>query len=326
MPKPKVLVTRVIAQSALLKLSQALEVEVWDKKSPPPYDFLLDKIAGLDGILTLLTDPLNKDLISKASSRLKVISQMAVGFDNIDIKTATALKIPVGHTPGVLTETTADFTFAMILAASRRVAEGDRQVRQGIWEPWGPDILTGQEVFGSTLGIIGFGRIGQAVAQRARGFKMKILYYDKIRQPKLEAELGVVFAEMDQLLNQSDFITLHTNLSAETLHFINQETFNKMKSTAILINTSRGGVIDSLALIEALQKGKIRAAALDVYEVEPIPQDNPLLKMENVIITPHIASASIQTRERMALMAAENLLAGVRGEKIPYCANPEVYQ
>jgi glyoxylate reductase len=323
--KPKVFVTRRIAEKALKRIEEVCDLEIWSEKAPPPYEIILEKVKSVEGLLTLLTDKIDQHVISSCSSDLKVISQMAVGYDNIDVKAATSNKIPVGHTPGVLTETTADFTFGLLLSASRRIVEADKQVHKGVWEPWGPDILTGQEVFGATLGIIGFGRIGQAIAKRANGFGMRVLYYD--REPKTEEgrRYRAQYSELDELLAQSDFVTLHTNLSEQTFKFFNKTLFEKMKSSSILINTSRGGVINTQDLIWALDTKRIRGAALDVFEIEPIPSNHPLCSMENVIITPHIASASIQTRERMAEIAAQNLIAGIHQQKLPFCANPDVY-
>jgi glyoxylate reductase len=271
----------------------------------------------------LLTDKIDGQLMDKGP-KLKVISNCAVGFDNIDIDAATKRGIVVGNTPGVLTETTADFAFALMMAAARRVAEGDRNVRAGKWKTWGPMILLGQDVFGSTLGIIGMGRIGAAVARRAKGFGMKIMYYDVIRQPQTERELGLEYVEMGKVLAESDFITLHTILSPQTHHLIGPEQFKRMKRNCILINTSRGPIVDNMALYEALRDGTIAYAALDVTEPEPIPIDHPLLTLDNIVIAPHIASASVATRTKMGLMAADNLIAGLKGEMLPNPVNPEV--
>lgn len=322
-----VFVTRHIHEPALEKIrAVADEVEIWPLESAPPKSVLIDRASRVDGILCLLTDPMDAEVIAASTGKFKVISQMAVGFDNIDLQSATARRIPVGNTPGVLTETTADMAWALLMAVARRVVEADRQVRQGIWRPWGPHVLTGIDVFGATLGIIGMGRIGQAVARRSKGFNMNVLYTDIQRQPEVEAELGLRFVGLDELLENSDFISLHSYLSAENYHMIGKAQFEKMKPTAILINTARGGLIDPDALTTALQQGQIAAAGLDVFEPEPIPADHPLLSLENVVIAPHIASASVQTRLRMALMAAENLIAGLHGLRLPYCANPAVYK
>lgn len=326
MSKPTVFVTRRIHEPALEKIRALAEVEVWSVDSPPPKSVLIDRAGHVDGLLTLLTDPIDAEVIAAAKGNLRVISQMAVGFDNIDVKAASARHIPVGNTPGVLTETTADMAWALIMASARRIAEADRQVRQGIWLPWGPHVLTGMDVYGATLGIIGMGRIGQAVARRAKGFNMRILYTDLHRLPEVEAELGAQYVELDQLLAEADIITLHSFLSAENYHLIGKPQFEKMKTSAILVNTARGGLVDPQALVEALQDGQIAAAGLDVFEPEPIPANHPLLAMENVVIAPHIASASKQTRLRMAMMAADNLIAGLQGKRLPYCANPSVYE
>jgi glyoxylate reductase len=322
--KPDVFITRAIAPKAVERLRASAKVEVWQEDEPAPSEVLFEKASRVQGLVTMLSDPIGSDLIENAKN-LRVISQMAVGYDNIAVPTATKHNIPVGHTPGVLTETTADFAWGLLMAAARRIPEADREVRHGIWRPWGPDVLTGPDVNGATIGIVGFGRIGQAVARRARGFDMRILYNDPDRHEDLEQAWGVEYAEMDQLLSEADFITLHTYLSPETKNLIDRAAFQKMKSTAILVNTARGAVVNSEALIEALQTKQIYAAALDVFDPEPIPSDSPLLKMENVVIAPHIASGSIQTRARMAEIVVDNLLAGLKGERLPFCANPEVY-
>jgi len=324
MSKPKVWLTRKIHPSAQDKIQAVADIEIWPAETPPTRSDIFQKIPTLDGILTLLTDPIDQEIIARGIN-LKVISQMAVGFDNIDIPSATHRRIPVGHTPGVLTETTADFTWALLMAAARRVAEADQQVRQGIWKPWGPDVFTGADVHGASLGIIGLGRIGKAVARRARGFSMQIYYFDHNRDLKLEVELGIEFKPLDELISNSDFISLHLYYSSETHHLINRQSFDRMKSTAILINTSRGAIVDPQALVWALRERKIAAAGLDVFDPEPIPADHPIRSLENVVLTPHIASASKETRRLMAQMAAENLLAGLDGRALPYCANPEVY-
>lgn len=326
MEKPTVFVTRMIHEPALAKLKSVAEVEIWPVDSPPPKSVLIDRAGRMDGLLTLLTDPIDSEVIRAARGKLKVISQMAVGFDNIDVQSATALHIPVGNTPGVLTETTADMAWALVMATARRIPEADRQVRQGIWHPWGPFVLTGTDVCGATLGIIGMGRIGQAVARRAKGFDMRILYTDLKRNPEAEAELGAQFVDLDGLLSNSDFVSLHSYLTPDNYHMIGKRQLAQMKSSAILINTARGGLVDPQALTEALQDGQIAAAGLDVFEPEPIPANHPLLSMDNVVIAPHIASASKQTRLRMAMMATDNLIAGLQGNRLPFCVNPEVYE
>lgn len=322
--KPTVFVTRRIPEKGLNLVREVCQVRLWEGELPPPRNVILKEIADCDGLLCLLTDPIDAGVIA-AGTHLRVISQMAVGVDNIDLRAATACGIPVGHTPGVLTEATADFTFALLMAAARRIPEGVDYVRAGKWRTWEPMGLLGVDVWGATLGIIGLGRIGTAVARRARGFAMRILYYEPVRKPDLEAELGVEYAELDDLLARSDFVTLHCPLTSQTRHLIGERALRRMKPTAILINAARGPVADTDALVRALSEGWIGAAALDVTDPEPLPPDHPLVSLPNCIVVPHIASATVSTRERMATIAAENLLAGLRGERLPYCANPEVY-
>jgi len=324
MAKPKVYVTRRMAQEALDKIAQVTEMEVWPEELPPPYDVLLEKVRDVDGLLPLLTDRIDANLMD-AAPRLKVISNMAVGYDNIDVPEATKRGIVVGNTPGVLTETTADMAFALLMAAARRVAEADAFTRKGRWKTWGPMVMLGQDIHRATLGIVGLGRIGTEIAKRAKGFNMKVLYYDEIRRSQEEEkQLGVEYvSELSTLLSKSDFVSIHVPLGPQTHHLIGAAEFALMKPTAILINTSRGPVVDQKALYEALKSHQIFAAAIDVTEVEPIPMDSPLLTLDNIIITPHISSASVATRTKMANMAAENLIAGVQGEIPPNCVNPE---
>lgn len=323
----RVFITRRLPQvDELEQLHQIAVVETWSERQPPPYSVLLEKVKSLDGLLCLLTDSIDWQLLEMAPS-LKVISQMAVGHDNIDISAATARGIPVGNTPGVLTNATADLTWALLMAAARRIVEAQSFVRNGQWLTWEPTLLLGADLSGSTLGIIGLGRIGQAVARRARGFDLKILYYSRHRlESSLEKSFGVEYTELEALLSESDFITLHTALSAETHHLIGDRQFQLMKSSAILINTARGSIVDPQALYQALSTNQIAGAALDVTEPEPIPMDSPLLKLDNVIITPHIGSASYQTRAQMAQMAVNNLIAGLEGKRLPHCVNQELYR
>ena len=325
MTKPRVFVTRLIAQEALDKIAQATEMEVWPEELPPPYEVLLEKARDAEGLVTLLSDRVDAALMDTAP-KLKVVSNMAVGYDNISIAEATKRHIVVSNTPGVLTETTADLTFTLLMAAARRVVEADNYTRKGRWKTWGPMILLGQDIHHATLGIIGLGRIGAELAKRAKGFNMKVLYYDEIRRSEEEdRQLGVEYvSELARLLSGADFISIHVPLLPQTHHLIGAAEFAMMKPTAVFINTSRGPVVDQKALYEALKSGRIFAAAIDVTEVEPISPDDALLALDNVIITPHIASASFTTREKMALMAAENLLVGLRGETPPNCVNPEV--
>ena len=324
MVKPRVFITRLIAQEALDKIARATEMEVWSEELPPPGEVLLEKARDAEGLLTLLTDRVDCALM-EATPKLRVISNFAVGYDNINIKEATERRIVVGYTPGVLTETTADLAFALIMAAARRVVEGDNYTRRGMWQTWGPQQLLGQDVHHATLGIVGLGRIGAEVAKRARGFSMQILYYDRIRRSQAEERrLGVEYVpELPRLLSRADFISIHVPLSPETRHLIGATEFNLMKPNAVFINTSRGAIVDQKALYEALKSHRIFSAGIDVTEVEPIPPDDPLLTLDNVIITPHIGSASFTTRKKMALMAADNLLAGLSGKVPANCVNPE---
>lgn len=326
MLKPKVFVTRIIPEQGLEMVREVAEAEVWPAELPPPYEVLLEKVKGLDGLLCLLTDQIDPNLMDTAGKSLKVISQMAVGYDNINVKAATERGLPVGNTPGVLTDTTADFAWALLMAAARRVVEGDKFTRAGRWTTWGPTLLMGPDVHGATLGIVGFGRIGQAVAKRASGFDMRVLYCGVHRRGDLEKTMGVQYATLDTLYAESDFVTLHTDLNETTRHMIDDAAFAKMKPSAILINTARGPIVDPAALYRALKDGQIAYAALDVTEPEPIPLDSPLLTLDNIILPPHIASASFQTRTQMATMAAANLAAGLKGQRLPTCVNPEVYQ
>jgi glyoxylate reductase len=325
--KPRVFVARVIPSDGLDLVTAATDATVWPDELPPPRDELLRSIEGCDGVLTLLTDGVDAEFLDRAGPQLKVVSNYAVGFDNIDVPECTGRGIPVGNTPGVLTETTADLAFALVMAAARRLPEGDRYVRDGKWKTWGPMLLLGPDVHGATIGIVGFGRIGQAVAQRAAGFGMTILYHDVNELPDdVTVPLGAQYVPMEDLLGRSDFVSLHVNLTPETRHLIDAAALRRMKKTAILVNTSRGPVVDGAALATALRDGVIGGAALDVTDPEPIPMDDPLVGLDNCLIVPHIASASRATRGKMAQMAAANLLAGVRGERLPTPVNPEVYE
>ncbi len=324
MSKPRVFVTRLILESGLKLVQDFCEAEIWSSQLPPSHAELLRCIPGQNGLLCLLTDRIDTEVMEAAGPGLKVISNCAVGVDNVDVPTATARGIPVGNTPGVLTEATADFTFALLMAAARRVVEGERQVRSGGWKTWSLDYLLGADFAGATLGIVGFGRIGRAVARRATGFGMRIIFSDPnpaVPEPGVE----VAQVDFDTLLRESDFVSLHTPLTDETRGLMNAAAFAKMKPTAVLVNTSRGPVVDQAALYAALKSNRIFAAALDVTVPEPLPTDNPLLTLENCIIVPHIASASWQARQKMSRMAAENLIAGLKGERLPNCVNPEVY-
>jgi glyoxylate reductase len=325
-PRPRVFVARVIPHAGLEPVVDSTDADVWPDELPPPREELLRRVAGVDGLLSLLTDRVDDELLDAAGSQLKVVSNFAVGFDNIDVPACTRRGIPVGNTPGVLTETTADLAFALLMAAARRLPEGYDYVRAGKWRTWGPMLLLGPDVHDATLGIVGFGRIGRELARRASGFSMRVLYHDvNPASAEDEARLNARHVEMDELLAESDFVSLHTNLTPDTRHLISADAMRRMKRTAILVNTSRGPVVDHDALYEALRDEVIAAAALDVTDPEPLPADHPLLSLSNCLVVPHIASATVVTRGRMARMAAENLLAGLRGERLPNCVNPEVY-
>ncbi|MBN1656893.1 MAG: D-glycerate dehydrogenase [Anaerolineae bacterium] len=327
MSKPKVFVTREIPDAGLDPVLQETDAEVWRQDGPPPRDVLLEKVAGIDGLLSLLTDKVDAELMDAAGPGLQVISNYAVGYDNVDVDAATSRGIPVGNTPGVLTETTADMAFALLMAAARRIAEGAEYVKAGKWRTWGPKLLLGPDVHGATLGIIGMGRIGQAVTRRAMGFGMHVVYFDPYcddtKAPYVDVALH---CDLDELLAESDFVSLHVPLTDDTYHMINGRALEKMKPTAILINAARGPIVDPDALYDALVSGQIAYAALDVTEPEPLPADHKLLTLDNCLIVPHLGSASRATRDKMAEMAAANLLAGLRGERLPTCVNPKVYE
>ncbi len=318
--KPKVFVTRHLPANTMQELTQSCDVDIWDEEFPPSYEEILKRIANVEGILCLLTDKIDENLMDSAP-KLKVISQCAVGYDNIDVPAATSRGIRIGNTPGVLTDATADFTFTLIMAAARRVGEAIQYVHDGNWKTWGLTLLLGQDIYGATLGIVGLGRIGKAVAKRASGFNMRILYHDTIRHPQAEAEFNLEYRPLEELLKLSDFISLHVNLSSETNHMIGCKEFEMMKDSACLINTSRGPVIDSDALYHALKDGQIAYAALDVTDPEPLPSDHKLLSLSNIIVVPHIASATVSSRTQMTLMAVRNLIAGVGGKSLPYPVN-----
>jgi len=316
--RPRVFVARRIPDAGLDPIAAACDIDLWDDELPPPREALLERVAGCDGILTLLTDRVDEALLDAAGPGLKVVSNYAVGYDNIDVAACARRGIAVGNTPGALTETTADLAWALILAASRRVVEGDRYVHEGRWRTWGPMLLMGSDVHGATLGVVGLGRIGQAVARRAAGFGMMVLYSSRNAvAPEIETELGASYVSLPELLERSDIVSLHVSLAPDTRGLIDAAALARMKPTAVLVNTSRGPVVDPRALAAALRDGVIAAAALDVTDPEPIPADDPLLGLENCIVLPHIASATLATRGRMAAMAAANLLAGVRGQPLP---------
>ena len=325
MDKPKVFVTRAIPDRGLDVIKNFCNADVWTDELPPSRKVLLERVRGVDGIVSLLTDRIDGEVLDAAGPQLKVVSNQAVGFDNIDVTAATQRGIPVGNTPDVLTDATADFAFALMMSAGRRIVEGERYVRAGKWKTWSPSLLLGVDFKGATLGLVGFGRIGKAMARRAAGFDMRVVYYDPL-ETKPPADVKATHVDLETLLEDSDFISLPTPLTADTRRLIDAAALAKMKSTAVLVNTSRGPVVDLDALYEALKEKRIFAAALDVTEPEPLPMDHPLLTLENALIVPHIASASKTTRDKMSWMAAQNLIAGLKGEHLPNCVNPQVYK
>jgi len=324
MPKPKVYVTRELPESGLRIIKEHFDAEIWPEYAPPPKEVIVEKVGRVDALASLLSDEIDTEVLH-AGPKLKIVAQFAVGFDNIDVKEATRRGIYVTNTPGVLTETTADFAWALLMAVARRVVEADRYVRTGKWKvAWHPGMLSGRDVYGATLGIVGAGRVGSAVARRAKGFNMKILYQSLSPKPRLENELDAKRVDLNMLLKQSDFVSTHVPLTKQTYHMINEDKLRLMKKTAYLINTSRGAVIDEKTLHRALKEGWIAGAGLDVFEREPTPVDNPLLKLNNVVAAPHISSSSLETRSRMAMMVAENLIAFFEGRIPPNLVNGEV--
>jgi lactate dehydrogenase-like 2-hydroxyacid dehydrogenase len=324
MSKPRVFITRRILENGMKLIQDFCEADIWPEELPPSRQAILDHVHGMDGLLCLLTDQIDSDIMDAAGAGLKVISSYSVGIDNVDVAAASARGIAVGNTPGVLTDATADLAFALLLAAGRRIPEGLRLVKSGGWKTWGPAFMLGADLAGTKLGIVGFGRIGRAVARRAIGFGMRIIFSDPSRSVP-EPGVNATQVDLDTLLREADFVCLHTPLTTETRGLINAGTLGRMKATSVLVNTSRGPVVDQPALYEALVSKRIFAAALDVTVPEPLPMDDPLLTLDNCLIVPHIASASWRTRAQMSLMAAENLIAGLKGERLPNCANPEVY-
>src|SRR4051794_26553920 len=301
----RVFVTRKLPGTAVDRLGQTHDVDLWPEPDPPGQQELARRAARADALLTLLTDEIGAELMGS----LKAIANYAVGTDNIDVEAATQRGIPVGHTPDVLTETTAELAFALMFAVARRIVEADAYVRAGRWGPWRPGLLLGHDLHGSTLGIVGFGRIGRAVARRAEGSGMTVIH-------------GI---PLEELFDRSDFVSLHAPLTPETRGLIGAGELERMKPSAILVNTARGPLVDTNALLDALRNGVIAGAGLDVTDPEPLPADHPLLTAPNLVVTPHIGSATHRTREAMADMAVDNLLAALAGERMPHCVNPEVY-
>ncbi len=323
--RPRVYVTRKLPSPGVELLERLCDVEVNPEDAPPKREILVGKTREVDGILCLLTDRIDADLLASASN-LKVVSSMSVGYDHIDVEAATRRGIYLTYTPGVLTDATADFAWTLLMAVARRVVEADNYLRAGEWKiQWSPTQFLGSGLSGKTLGIVGFGRIGQAVAQRAKGFNMRILYFNRTRaDPRKEKELNVEFVSFQNLLEESDFVTIHVPLSRETSHLIAENQLKQMKRSAYLINTSRGSVVDQLALARALREGWIAGAGLDVFEKEPIDTNDPLINLTNVVLAPHIASATVEARSKMAEVASKNLLSVLRGEAPEFLVDQEV--
>jgi len=325
--RPPVLVTRRLPQEALDRIAAQCEMTLYDDGAGAmPRDRLLAEVAGKAGAVTLLTDRVDDEFLDAAGPQLGIVANYAVGFDNVDVPACTRRGVLASNTPEVLTETTADTAFALMMAAARRIAEGDRFLRAGTPWIWGPLMMLGQDVHHKTLGIVGFGRIGQALARRAGGFAMRILYYDTFRPPaEVERDLGAEYRDLDDLLREADFVSLHINLTPQTRHMINAGRLARMKPTAVLVNTSRGPVIDEAALAQALKAGEIFAAGLDVFEREP--EVNPdLLNCDTAVLIPHLGSATVETRLAMANLAADNLFAALAGQRPPTLLNPEAWE
>jgi len=318
--RPFVFVTRRLPGDAVERLGAAADVEVWPERLPPPPDAIVRHAGAADAIVTMLTDRVDAALLD-GCPRLRAVANVAVGYDNLDVGELTRRGIPGSNTPGVLTETTADLAWALILAAARRVVEAEQSIRKGEWVTWEPGFLLGHDLAGATLGIVGFGAIGAAVARRAQGFDMRVLSWT----PHPKDDPRVEWVGLEDLLRQSDVVTLHCALTPETRGLIDARTLGLMKPTAVLVNTARGPIVDQAALADALRRRVIFAAGLDVTAQEPIPLDDPLLTLENCIVLPHIGSATVATRSKMAGLAATNVLAALRGERLPNCINPAVY-
>lgn len=320
--QPKVFITNSIPTEGIELLKQKCKVTVYTQQGYVPREVLLETVRDIDGLLCLLSEKIDREVIDN-TPRLKVISNYAVGYDNIDVEYATKKGIVVTNTPGILTDATADLAWALLLAVCRHIPEGDRMVRLGKFSGWGPLLLLGRDLKEKTLGIVGAGRIGTAVAERSTGWKMKVLYFNRSQNRYLEDRLNAKKASLEELLSESDFITLHVPLTSETHHLIDEDALKRMKSTAFLINTARGAIVDEKALVNALREGWIAGAGLDVYEREP-ELASGLASLDNVVLTPHIGSATVETRNGMSRMAAQNLLAVLEGEKPAFPVNPEV--
>lgn len=327
MARPRAFVTRRMPQEALDLLATETELEVWPEEDHPPREVMLDRARRCAALLTNVEDRIDEELLAAGHGSLKVVANCAVGFDNFDVEAATRYGVALSNTPRVLTKTTADLAFALLMAAARRLVEGDRDVRGGKWRNWHPFAYVGQDVHGANLTILGLGQIGLEVAKRGLGFDMTVFYYDSVRRRDEERRYGLQYCQdVASALKVADFVSVHVPLSPETRHMIGRDQLRLMKPTAILVNTARGPVVDNQALYEALRDGVIAAAGLDVTEPEPIPMSHPLLTLPNVVITPHIGSASLATRTQMALLAARNILACLKGQEMPTCLNPQVFE
>ena len=326
MLKPRIYVSRQIFPDALDLIEKTAEIDLWPDDKPPSPEQLKEALADAEGAIINVMDRIDRPLL-EAAPKLKVLSQVAVGLDNIDIPEATKRGILLGYTPGVLAKSTADLAFALLLAVARRVVESDKWVRGGNWEiSHHPMFWLGSEVNGSTLGVIGLGGIGTETAKRALGFDMKVLYHSRTRKRDVEEEYGFKYASFKRILEESDFLSIHVPLTPKTQGFISEKQLKSMKKSAILINLSRGPVVDTEALYKSLTSGSIAGAGLDVFDPEPIPSDHPILGLDNVVVLPHIGSASNRSRRDMHLLAARNLISGLKGERMEECANPELYR
>ena len=322
MGRPRVYVTRRVDQEALDLLASEADIEVWKEDTAPPREVMLEKAAQVDGIFATGEDAIDEALLSKGGGRLRVVANMAVGYDNFDVPAATRLGVALSNTPGVLTKTTAELGFALILAVARQVVLGDRETRQGKWKYWHPSLYMGQDLADSTLCVIGMGKIGLEVAKRALAFEMRVVYHNRSRRTDVGDEFGYC-ADLKEALGAADFVCISAPLTTETHHLIGWDELCLMKRNAILVNIARGPVVDNEALYRAVRDGVIGGAGLDVTEPEPIPSNHPLLTLPNVVITPHIGSATVRTRRGMAVLAARNIVARLRGEAMPSCVNPE---
>jgi glyoxylate reductase len=320
----KVFSSSPLPGDALASLAESCELVVWSRPGPPSRDELVAELQGCIGLICLLTNRIDEALLRDCPS-LEFVSSVSVGVDHLDVAELTRRGIPLGYTPGVLVDTTADLAMGLMLAASRRIVEGDRFVRNGHWNPaspWRPDLLVGKDLSGATLGILGLGAIGEAVAARARGFGMKLIAWNRTER-KLPGIDSVCF---DELLERSDFLSVHVALAEETRNLLDADALARMKPGAVLVNTARGGIVDEVALVDALRSGRLFAAGIDVFAQEPVEASHPLLQLPNAVLLPHIGSASERTRLKMAQRAVDNLAAALRGERMPYCANPSVYE